>query len=100
MNDVLIEDVLLSVKSKDILSKIDDSVWGNKADAIECVHWYIPSDTYEYSELRDKLINGIREVCLISDDIPLEIEYFYSNILSFATGIYPNYAFAEKHNRI
>lgn len=96
---ISIKNVMLSTASKRQLRKIKDNIWGNVVNAIECPEWYIPSDTIEYVDVRDSLIDGIREMFNIDKDILIEVEYFETNMLSFTKGVYPNYEYARKHRR-
>lgn len=59
--------------------------------AIECGNWWIPSDTYLYSKLKDEFERGMRHFFNIPSDRKLEVKSFESDILGFDDGIYPDY---------
>lgn len=59
--------------------------------AIECGDWWIPSDSYLYSKLRDNLEKRLRHFFNIPSDRKLEVKSFESDILEFDDGIHPDY---------
>jgi len=83
--------VKLSKESKKQLKKIKDSLWGNIANAIESGNWHVPSDTYEFIDVKTNFEKSMHEFFSIPKDILVEIDYYESNIMSFEKGIHPKW---------
>lgn len=90
-HDVNIREIVLSILSRERLSELKDDLYGDKAYAIESGNWWIPSDTHEYVDLRDRMVNSLHVFFDIPKDVPIEILSFKSDILSFEKGVYPQY---------
>lgn len=66
-------------------------MFGDVASSIECGDWWIPSDTHEYVDIRDNMIDMLIDFYSLTNDELVEIKSFDSDILSFDKGIYPDY---------
>lgn len=97
IRQVELRDVRLTKKSYDSLKSLKNSMWGNVADAIECPVWMIPSETYEYGELKKMFETEVaKEFFSLPESAVVEVQSFKSNILSFHDGIYPDYSKRRK----
>ena len=91
-----VRNIVLTKRSRDALSKkTENTIFGNVAEEIESGDWYVPGDETKYSRLRDSLVDSFRNFFSLSEEDPIEIKRFHSDILSFCDGIHPDYTTEE-----
>ena len=87
-----IRNIVLTKRSREALSKItENQIFGSVAEQIEGTTWSFPFDDVEFSVMRDKAEEELRKFFSLEKDVPVEIKRFDSNILSFCTGVHPDY---------
>ena len=88
-----VRNIVLSKRSREALSgkNTEGHVFWSVSDQIEFGDWYVPGEETEYSKLRANLARSFRDFFSLSEDDPVEIKRFDSDILSFNDGIYPDY---------
>lgn len=58
---------------------------------IECGNWWIPSDSFMYSRLKNEFERNMRKFFDIPPNRVVEVKSLESDILNFDDGVYPDY---------
>lgn len=85
MRQINIRNIKLTEKSFEKLSKIEDTLYDTVAYAIEDGDWYLPSETYEYVDIKKKLTEELASFFKL-DQTLIEIEDFFTHIVSYEKG--------------
>lgn len=93
---VSIRNIVLRKQTYDTLKKIKECLFGNIANAIECGNWMFPYHSYDYGELKLMMEFAFHTFYDIPEDVEIDIKRFDSDILSFESGIYPDYSKGRK----
>ena len=88
---VNVHDIRLTKDSKKSLKGF--KTWDNYPVvwAIEEGNWHVPSETYEYADIKARLEDNLADFYEIPKNVKIEIKSFKSDILSFEKGVYPEY---------